>query len=274
MSRRSNLKRLIAFCLLIAVVAVAFNYRQIFREFHAAWGDPERWSYRLYYRLGWTLPGTPDLQRLSERLEAAGLREGAPILLRVFKAESLLELWLQRGGRFEFFASYPICRWSGTLGPKLKEGDRQSPEGFYTVGARALNPNSRWHRSFNLGFPNRFDRAHGRTGSFIMVHGGCSSIGCFAMTDAVVDEIWRLVKAALRGGQRRFQVQVFPFRMTQANLQRHSGHRWYGFWQQLKSGHDVFERTHRPPKVSVCGKTYRFSEGLGDGSSSIRFGCR
>ena len=81
------------------------------------------------------------------------------------------------------FATYPICLWSGRLGPKLREGDRQAPEGFYTVSAEQLNPNSRWHRSFSLGFPNAFDQAHGRTGSFIMVHGGCPSIGCYAMTD-------------------------------------------------------------------------------------------
>ena len=255
------LRRFLVAGILAAAVVAAFSHRQILREFHAAWGDPDRWSHRLFYRFGWVLPGTPDLGQLSKRLTSAGLSEGAPVLLRVFKAESILELWMKRNGRFELFASYPICRWSGDLGPKLKEGDRQSPEGFYTVGAGALNPNSRWHRSFNLGFPNPFDRAHGRTGSFIMVHGGCSSIGCFAMTNPVVDEIWRLVKAALRGGQARFQVQVFPFRMTEAKLARHAKDRWHPFWQQLKQGHDMFERTRLPPNVSVCSGKYRFAGG-------------
>ena len=110
----------------------------------------------------------------------------------------------RRARRFERFATYPICRWSGRLGPKFREGDRQAPEGFYTVDAEQLNPNSRMHRSFNLGFPNAYDQAHGRTGSFLMVHGGCASIGCYAVTDPAVDEIWRMVTAALEQGQARF----------------------------------------------------------------------
>ena len=89
-----------------------------------------------------------------------GVALGAPVFIRIFKREFELELWMRRDGRFHRFAIYPICRWSGRLGPKLVEGDSQAPEGFYTVDAKALNPASRWHRSFNLGFPNAFDRAH------------------------------------------------------------------------------------------------------------------
>ena len=111
------------------------------------------------------LPGTPDLANLPGRLSAQGLALGAPVFIRIFKREFELELWMRRDGRFQRFAVYPICRWSGRLGPKLEEGDGQAPEGFYTVDAKALNPASRWHRSFNLGFPNAFDRAHARTGS-------------------------------------------------------------------------------------------------------------
>ena len=173
------------------------------------------------------LPGTPDLTNLAGRLAADGLALGAPIFVRIFKREFELELWMRRGDRFQRFAVYPICRWSGRLGPKLEEGDGQAPEGFYTVDAKALNPASRWHRSFNLGFPNAFDRAHARTGSFVMVHGGCASVGCFAMTDPVVDEIWRLVTAALSGGQKRFQVHVFPFRMTEGNLISRRNRPWH-----------------------------------------------
>ena len=139
------------------------------------------------------------------------------MFLRIFKLESELEIWMEKDGRYQKFATYPICLWSGRLGPKLREGDRQAPEGFYAVTKEELNPNSRWHRSFSLGFPNAFDRAQGRTGSFIMVHGGCQSVGCFAMTNDVVDEIWRLVTAALDQGQPAFNVQVFPFRMTEKN---------------------------------------------------------
>jgi murein L,D-transpeptidase YafK len=208
--------------------------------------------------LGLPLAGTPDLAALDRRLAADGLTLGAPVFIRIFKREFELELWMQKDKAFQRFAVYPICRWSGRLGPKLVEGDAQAPEGFYTVDSKALNPASRWHRSFNLGFPNAYDRGHQRTGSFIMVHGGCSSIGCFAMTDPVVDEVWRLVTAALAKGQSRFQVQVFPFRMTAENLAKRQHERWLPFWQNLKRGHDLFEQTHVPPRVSVCRGSYAF----------------
>jgi murein L,D-transpeptidase YafK len=209
-----------------------------------------------YAAAGTPLPGTPDLADLAGRLAAAQVSLGAPVFIRIFKREFELELWLLRQGRFERFAVYPICRWSGHLGSKLAEGDGQTPEGFYTVDTKALNPNSRWHRSFNLGFPNAFDRAHGRTGSFIMVHGGCASIGCFAMTDPVVDEIWRLVTAALSGGQARFHVHVFPFRMTDENLAQRSASPWAPFWAELKRGYDAFESVRLPPRIAICNGRY------------------
>jgi murein L,D-transpeptidase YafK len=174
----------------------------------------------------------------------------------MFKREFELELWMRRGDRFERLAVYPICRWSGGLGPKLVEGDGQTPEGFYTVDSRALNAASRWHRSFNLGYPNAFDRANARTGSLIMVHGGCASVGCFAMTDPVVDEIWRLVTAALNGGQKRFHVHVFPFRMTAENLGARLNAPWAPFWRDLSRGYDAFEATRLPPRIGVCAGRY------------------
>lgn len=215
--------------------------------------------------LGLPLRGTPDLGDLKGRMVAGGYSIGAPIFMRIFKREFELELWMKTGGRFEHFATYPICRWSGTLGPKLKTGDYQAPEGVYTVDQTALNPNSRWHRSFNLGFPNAFDQSQGRTGSFLMVHGGCGSVGCYAMTNPVIDEIWQLVTAALDGGQKRFQVQVFPFRMTEENLARYAGHPWEPFWRSLKPAHDLFEADRLPPMVSVCEKSYAFRSGRASG---------
>ena len=219
-----------------------------------------RWQNNWYYRDGLPLPGTPDLAKFDERLKAQGVALGAPVFLRIFKLESELEIWMQKDGRYRKFATYPICLWSGRVGPKLREGDRQAPEGFYAVTKEELNPNSRWHRSFSLGFPNAFDRALGRTGSFIMVHGGCQSVGCFAMTNDVVDEIWRLVTAALDQGQPAFNVQVFPFRMTEKNLAARKGDQWSPFWADLKKGYDAFERTHLPPMVSVCEGRYVISE--------------
>jgi murein L,D-transpeptidase YafK len=211
--------------------------------------------------MGLPMPRQPDLSALPERLSNAGFSLGAPIFMRIFKREFELELWMQRDGVFTLFATYPICTWSGDLGPKHREGDRQAPEGIYTVDKGALNPNSAYHRSFNLGYPNAFDRSHGRTGSFLMVHGACASVGCFAMTDAQIDEIWAIVTAALNKGQPRFQVQVFPFRMTEDALAKRADHPAAPFWRTLKAGHDLFEATGVPPIASVCNRNYAFEPG-------------
>lgn len=186
-----------------------------------------------------------------------GMAPGGPIFIRVFKEESELEVWKAReDGRFYHFKTYPICNWSGELGPKERQGDKQAPEGFYTVASHQLNPNSQFHVSFNLGYPNAYDKAHGRTGDFLMIHGKCKSAGCYAMTDALMEEIYGLAREALKGGQQGFEVHAFPFRMTSANMQRHRKSRWYPFWTVLKAGYDHFE-THRiPPQVAVCERRY------------------
>lgn len=205
------------------------------------------------------LPGTPDLTRLEERLARRGLPQEAAIFIRIFKAESELEVWMsrERGTTYTLFASYPICYWSGELGPKLKEGDRQAPEGFYTVTLPQANPNGRrWPKALDIGFPNAFDKVNARSGSYILIHGGCASIGCFAMTNAVHKEIRTLTVRALEAGQAYVPVHVFPFRMTQENLARFETPELRPFWRNLKDGYDVFERTHRPPRISVCGKRY------------------
>jgi murein L,D-transpeptidase YafK len=227
------------------------------------------------YADGKSLPETPDLKQLPARLASQNLKLGAPIFVRIFKREFEFEVWMKRADRFELFATYPVCMWSGGLGPKLKQGDKQAPEGFYTVDASALNPNSKYHRSFNLGFPNAFDRAHGRTGSLLMVHGDCRSVGCYAMTDPVIDEIWTLLTAALGAGQKRVQVQVFPFRMTETNMSRHAGDPDLAFWRQLQAGHDAFLRNRIPPLVSVCNGRYaiRPAAGDSDGSATIDVSC-
>lgn len=211
---------------------------------------------RAYSARDLPLPGTPDLTTLDQRLADRGVEKGDPVFIRVFKAESLLEMWVQKGERFVLLDTYPICHWSGTLGPKLKEGDRQNPEGFYSFDRRLLHRSGKHPRSLNLGFPNSFDRAMERTGSYILVHGGCSSVGCFAMTDPVMDEIYQLAHAALRAGQDRVHVHVFPFRMTEVNLAAHSTSPWAPFWSNLKVGYDAFEATHVPPRVGVCDRRY------------------
>ncbi|MDX2157855.1 MAG: murein L,D-transpeptidase family protein [Hyphomicrobiaceae bacterium] len=187
-----------------------------------------------------------------------GMQPGAPMFVRIFKEESELEVWKQRDdGRFYHFKTYPICTWSGDLGPKLQQGDRQAPEGFYTISKPQMNPNSSFHLAFNLGYPNAFDKAHGRTGDALMVHGKCKSAGCYAMTDALIEEIYALARETFDAGHSAFPVHAYPFRMTDANMERHKTSKWAGFWKVLKEGHDHFEATRVPPPVVVCGKQYR-----------------
>lgn len=205
------------------------------------------------------LPGAPDTASFSERLATAGQKVGSEVFIRIFKSEAELELWMRKeDGTYQLFSTYPICNWSGTLGPKLAEGDKQTPEGFYTITRRQLHRIGRWPRSLNLGFPNVYDRSLARTGSYILVHGGCSSVGCFAMTNPVIDEIYRLTQAAIVKGQRHVPVHVFPFRMTEANLAKNANSEWQGFWQNLKQGFDAFEASRVPPNVRVCEGQYHF----------------
>lgn len=202
----------------------------------------------------------PIPRKLESKMKANGMTASSPIMLRVFKQENVLEVWKQKDtGRYALLADYEICKWSGKFGPKFKEGDRQAPEGFYFVGKHQLNPKSQYHLSFNMGFPNAYDRAHGRTGSHLMIHGACSSAGCYSMTDDRVEEIYALARDALRGGQKKFQIQAFPFRMTAENMVKHRNHKHADFWKMLKRGYDHFEITRVPPKVDVCGKKYRFN---------------
>ena len=192
--------------------------------------------------------------------EAKGMTKASPVLMRIFKQESELEVWkMTSGGTYELFKTYPICKWSGDLGPKVREGDRQAPEGFYNITPSLMNPNSSYFLAFNMGFPNQFDRAHGRTGSHLMVHGDCSSRGCYAMTDPNIAEIYAIAREALAAGQPSFQVQAYPFRMTPKNLARHRNNPNMTFWKTLKEGHDHFVVTKAEPKVDVCEKRYVFN---------------
>jgi murein L,D-transpeptidase YafK len=202
-------------------------------------------------------------QRLSPELlsllRQKNMPKDSPILLRVFKEESELEVWKQdTTGHFQILKVYPICRWSGDLGPKLHEGDRQAPEGFYMVTAGLMNPNSNYYLAINVGFPNAFDKANDRDGSFLMIHGDCASIGCYAMTDEQIGEIYSLARDSFLAGRPSFQVQAYPFRMTPANLARHRNNPHMAFWETLKIGNDHFEATHLEPTVEVCDRRYVF----------------
>lgn len=203
---------------------------------------------------------TPIPSATMALMASKGMSKDDPILIRAYKKESEMEVW-KRGadGKFALLKTYPICRWSGQLGPKNREGDRQVPEGFYTVTPAQMNPNSAYYLSFDTGYPNNLDRSLGRSGGDIMVHGSCTSRGCFAMTDQNVAELYAIAREAFASGQRSFQFQSFPFRMTPQNLAEHRLDPHIGFWKNLKEGSDVFEVTREEPQVAVAGGRYVFN---------------
>lgn len=210
------------------------------------------------------VPISPQMEAL---MSEKGMNARSPILMRAYKKESELEVWKQdASGEYKLLKTFPMCRWSGQLGPKKTEGDRQVPEGFYAITPQQLNPNSAFYLSFNVGYPNTYDRAYGRTGSLIMVHGACSSRGCFSMTDEQIADIYALTREAFGGGQKSVQLQSFPFRFTPQNLARYRADEHMPFWKNLKEGADHFDVTKREPQVSVCGRRYVFNAQPKDGA--------
>ncbi len=181
---------------------------------------------------------------------------GSPVYIQIFKEERKLELYAKMGNEFRLVNSFPICNFSGGLGPKRREGDFKSPEGFYSVDARHLKPDSKYYRAINIGFPNDYDKAQGYSGAYLMIHGECKSIGCYAMTNTYMDEIYRYVEAAFAYGQTRVDISIYPFRMTEQNLQRHRSSSYISFWRQLKPGYDYFAKNHQPPAVGVVNGQY------------------
>ncbi len=223
---------------------------------------------------GYQLP-TRAMKELSPQmlalLDQKKMTKESPILVRIFKEESELEVWKQDvTGRYQILKVYPICRWSGDIGPKVHEGDRQAPEGFYTITPELMNPNSNYYLAINTGFPNAYDKANDRHGAFLMIHGDCSSRGCYAMTDEQIGEIYSLARESLLGGQQSFQIQAYPFRMTPANLARHRNNPNMAFWKMIKVGNDHFEATHLEPKVDVCDKHYVF-DAMPNSSKALAF---
>jgi len=199
------------------------------------------------------------------KMAQIGTSKESPMLIRAYKKEAEFEIWKMNGeGKYVHLKTFPMCRWSGQLGPKTREGDRQVPEGFYSITPAQMNPNSAYYLSFNVGYPNQLDRALGHSGGTIMVHGACSSAGCFSMTDAQIAEIYAIARSAFNGGQHAIQMQSYPFRMTAENLAKHRLDPNIGFWRNLKEGNDHFEVTKEEPQVAFCGRRYVFNaQGVG-----------
>ena len=232
--------------------------------FLGACNDPQ-------YRASNTRHWVPLTQELLTAMQEKGMHKEDPILIRTYKQEAEFEVWKRDvSGRYALLKTFPMCRWSGQLGPKRKEGDRQAPEGYYPITPAQMNPNSNYHLSYDMGYPNAYDRTHGGTGAYLMVHGDCSSAGCYSMTDQQIEEIYALVREAHSGGQKAVQMEAFPFRFTPANLARHRLDPNMPFWRELKDGSDRFEITKQEPKVGVCNGHYVFDRTTRNGEAS---GC-
>lgn len=201
--------------------------------------------------------------KLHRELPILGLNVGEAVYIRSFKKESRMELWLrpQNQQTFRLFRTYPICYYSGGLGAKRRQGDKVTPEGFYRITQKDLNPYSRFHLSMDIGYPNAYDRSLSRTGSLIMIHGACDAVGCFAMSNLQIEEIYYLVEQALANGQQQVPVHSFPFHLSDDNLKAYRNNRWYDFWRQLQVGYQLFNQEEIPPKVSVSKQGYRITSG-------------
>ncbi len=205
-------------------------------------------------------------QKILQKMKAKGMNKSSPVMFRLFKDEHVVEVWKQKtNGRFDMIANYNICAWSGTLGPKYKEGDRQAPEGYYPIRPSQMNPASKYFLAINTGYPNNYDRAHGRSGSNLMIHGACSSSGCYSITDDNVQEIFAFARDAFAGGQTEIMLEALPFRMTPEKMALYTKHKDFAFWNMLKEGYDYFELTKTPPKVDFCEKKYVFNRISADG---------
>lgn len=205
------------------------------------------------------LPATTP-QQASNHYTSKPPIAGDKIYLRLFKQERRLEMWFQHQNQpYQLYKSWEICTYAGGLGPKKAEGDGKSPEGFYATEKKLLNPHTNYHLSFNIGYPNSYDRAKGYTGSYIMIHGKCVSIGCYAMTDENIEQIYSFVTQALNNGQKQIPIHIFPFEMNQANMQKYQTSIYYPFWLELKPAYDLFEQHRRLPKIEIRNQQYSIS---------------
>ncbi len=197
---------------------------------------------------------------LERNVTDAGFAYGARLHILAFKESKEMELWLQgHYGIYDLYQILPICFYSGDLGPKLAEGDGQTPEGYYRIRRPDLHPDSGMHLALELNFPNAYDRQFGRTGSWIRIHGGCTSIGCYAMTDPGMETIYLLAEAALRQGAREVTVASYPFRPTKERLAQAQDSKWFSFWTNLAGSYTFFMNYQRPPVMRAVQKRYYFS---------------
>ncbi|MFN0255517.1 L,D-transpeptidase family protein [Pedobacter ureilyticus] len=209
---------------------------------------------RTAYDLKWT--------SLAKDLQKAGFGNGFEMIINAYKAEGKVEIWLKTAKQtsYTLFKTYNACAKSGTLGPKVVEGDLQTPEGFYSINV--FNPMSLYHLSLGVDYPNAVDKARtgkGRkTGGDIYIHGDCVTIGCIPLTDDKIREVYILAVEARNNGQKDIPVNIFPFKMTKTNFDNYAKQfpQHIVFWNTLQPGFDYFEKNKKMAKVTQVGGKY------------------
>jgi len=199
---------------------------------------------------------------LEAELSVMDLKLGDPVFLRIFKEEQALEVWMKpaQDDEFQHYKTYRLCRPAGSPGPRVARGDQQAPEGFYYATLRSLRPRHRYHLGFDIGFPNAYDRHHGRSGERVFVQGACVGQGSLALANPSMEEVYTLAAAALESGQEFFRIHCFPFRMSDRRMNRvlEKPPEWLDFWANLKEGYDYFEILRRPPNTTLVQGEYFF----------------
>ena len=184
------------------------------------------------------------------------------ILFVAYKDLDRLDLFAKSTAQeqYKLIQQYPICARSGKLGPKKAEGDKQVPEGFYTINR--FNPKSKFYLSLGVNYPNAFDLAHNYTGSDIFIHGKCETVGCLPMTDDLMKEIYLYALWAKDSGQQNIPVYIFPFEMTEENMLIYKpqvNDDTFSFWQNIQQGYLLFQESKKEVTFEVIDRKYHFA---------------
>ncbi|MNK68211.1 L,D-transpeptidase catalytic domain [compost metagenome] len=178
------------------------------------------------------------------------------MIINAYKAEGKLEIWLKNGSDkvYQLFKTYDFCEHSGTLGPKVIEGDGQTPEGFYYINV--FNPMSNFHLSLGINYPNSVDNFRTgkdrKTGGDIYIHGSCVTVGCIPLTDEKIKEVYLLAMFSSDLKSKKVPVNIYPFKMTDQNMKKYSAEfpTQVTFWKSLQPVFLAFEQNKTQPNVN------------------------
>jgi murein L,D-transpeptidase YafK len=179
------------------------------------------------------------------------------LFLRAFKEEKVLEVWGNDSSDWKLIKKYPICIVPGKLGPKIKQGDKQVPEGWYQIDS--INPDSDFHLSLRINYPNQADRIRSKNeldpGGDIFIHGDCYSVGCIPIEDKPIEEFfWLVVNNLSLNIFQEIPVLILPFDLNDTLKYEKYIHEYSNlkpFWEQLKSIQMYFEDFNLIPNVFI-----------------------